>query len=423
MKDWLATLGYKKTQELNVIHITGTKGKGGTAAFTESLLRAHYRHASRPIKTGLYTSPHMITERERIRIDFRPLSERAFARYFFEVWDTLRENVHDEKSMPGYLQLLALLSVHAFNQEAVDVSIYEVHAGGRKDATNMFDQPVACGFTTIGLDHTDILGTTIESIAWHKSGILKSKTPGYSVVQTPAARLMLEREAAELNCPLTWVDIREDLPQHRNVQLIAQKLNASLAIQLANAYLRQHDDELSSSDIGDGIASCNWPGRFHTIGQGNIRWCLDCAHNVLSLPVAMEWFEIEARSRTRSQHDPIRQHQKILIFGHESKRSTCDLIEVITQYCKSHRFTFDLVILTPYNRYGSKIHDDMARVNAGFWRKIHGSSSVLCSDSLEDALNTVRLQYLEKPTDVLITGSTHLVGQALALLPGGEENA
>lgn len=114
----------------------------------------------------------MTNERERIRIDFRPLSERAFARYFFEVWDAMKEKVDGEKSMPGYLQLLALLSVHAFNQEGVDVSIFEVHAGGRKDATNMFDQPVACGFTTIGLDHTDILGESIESIAWHKSGIL-----------------------------------------------------------------------------------------------------------------------------------------------------------------------------------------------------------------------------------------------------------
>ncbi len=90
----------------------------------------------------------MHSERERIRVNFEPLSEHAFTRYFFEVWDRLYEKVGDRSKMPGYLQLLTLLSVHVFNQEKVGVTVYEVHVGGRNDPTNFFEAPVVCGFHT-----------------------------------------------------------------------------------------------------------------------------------------------------------------------------------------------------------------------------------------------------------------------------------
>ncbi|KAK4107449.1 Mur ligase [Canariomyces notabilis] len=253
MRERLSELGYE-TSGLNVIHITGTKGKGSPAAFTDSLIRAHFHRLSRPVKVSLYTSPHLITERERIRINFEPLSEDTFARYFFVVWNTLRKNASDDGDMPGYLQLSALTSVHAFREEAVDVAIYEVHAGGRRDATNIFERPVACGFTTIGMDHADLLGDTIR--------------------KEPVAEEVLEKEAAKLDCPL-------------ELRVPAQKRNASLAIRLANAYLGSYNDELSLDDIITGTSRCNWPGRFQTIQKGPHHWALDVAHNPLSLPVAL----------------------------------------------------------------------------------------------------------------------------------------
>ncbi|KAJ9132133.1 hypothetical protein NKR19_g9401 [Coniochaeta hoffmannii] len=172
MKSWLAALGHQNIR-FQVIHITGTKGKGSTAVLTESFLRAHFRRTTRTVKIGLYTSPHLITERERIRIDSEPVSEEAFAKHFFDIWHALIENCDGLDNMPGYLQLLALLSVRVFEHERVDLAIYEVHAGGRKDATNFFNRPVACGFSIIGLDHVDILGPTVKHVAWHKSGIMK----------------------------------------------------------------------------------------------------------------------------------------------------------------------------------------------------------------------------------------------------------
>ena len=253
--------------------------------------------------------------------------------------------------MPGYLQLLALTSVHAFKKEAVDVAIYEVHAGGRKDATNIFERPVACGFTTIGLDHADLLGNTIQSITWHKSGIMKRGQPAYSVIQeAPVAREVLEKEAAELACPLEFVDIYANLPEHPRLRLPAQKQNASLAICLANSYLAIYNDELSIDDVTIGTSRCDWPGRFQTIRRGFHNWALDVAHNTLSLPVALTWFESEVRSSYTG-----REPRKALIFGHESARDTRDLITTIVQFCEEHNFRFDLVILPPYKRYGMSL--------------------------------------------------------------------
>jgi len=247
--------------------------------------------------------------------------------------------------MPGYLQLLALLSIHVFKREKVDVAIYEVHAGGKKDATNVFDQTVVCGFTTIGLDHTDLLGPTFKNVAWHKSGIMKLAVPAFSVSQEPAARDVLEKEAAQLGCPIEFVQMCETLPKHFNLRLDAQKTNATLAIRLAKTFLSRSEDELSARDIHVGLTQCHWPGRLHTIEQDNCRWFLDCAHNSLSLPVALEWFECEAQQSYKGC-------PRILIFGHESKRNSLDLIELIAGYSRDHDLTFDRIILTPYERYG-----------------------------------------------------------------------
>lgn len=285
-----------------------------------------------------------MTERERIRINAQPISEELFAAAFLEIWDMLRR-ANAPGMMPGYLQLLALQSIFVFKREAVDVAIYEVHAGGKKDATNVFDQPVACGFTTIGLDHVDLLGGSIESIAEQKSGIMKHGRPAFSTVQNVAAvKSTLEREAKKLNSALEFVDISPELPsQHPALASRVQKQNTSLAIQLANTYLARRGDRLTRGDIIEGISTCKWPGRFQIVDKSNSRWFLDCAHNSLSIPVVLSWFMSKTRASTQ---------RRALIFGHESARNTHDLISLIAQLCSKEAFHFDMVILTPYERYG-----------------------------------------------------------------------
>jgi folylpolyglutamate synthase len=153
--------------QLKVIHIAGTKGKGSTSAFCEIMLR------SRGLKTGLFTSPHLLEVRERIRINGRPIGKEVFGTSFFECWERLSTHRKERATMPAYFRFLTLMAFHIFIEEKVDVAIIEVGIGGHYDSTNIIPTPYACGISSIGHDHLDILGNTLAQIAWHKAGIFK----------------------------------------------------------------------------------------------------------------------------------------------------------------------------------------------------------------------------------------------------------
>jgi folylpolyglutamate synthase len=154
------------------LHITGTKGKGSTSAFCSSILSHLYPSS----KVGLYTSPHLVAVRERIRINGRPLAEDLFARYFFEIWDRFGEappQTLDLPPRPAYARFLTILAFHVFACERVDATVLEVGIGGTYDATNVVPRPIAAGVTSLGIDHVAILGSTLPEIAHHKGGIYK----------------------------------------------------------------------------------------------------------------------------------------------------------------------------------------------------------------------------------------------------------
>lgn len=137
---------------MNIIHVSGTKGKGSTCAFTRSFLRAHGVRTGYPKRIGLYTGPHLQCVRERIQIDDHPVPEDMFTRYFFEVWDRImpQEVEHDLSAtrQPRYLQFLALLAFHTFIRQEIEAAIFEVHHGGEYDATNVIQNPVVTGITS-----------------------------------------------------------------------------------------------------------------------------------------------------------------------------------------------------------------------------------------------------------------------------------
>ena len=126
-RTWLTDQKTADINRLNIIHIARTKGKGGTCAYIECLLRAHDRRTGFSTKTELYTSPHLINLEERIRIDFRSLNKEVFARYVSETHEALQSSRENTQNAPRYLQFLALVSFHAFIREGVDVAIYETH--------------------------------------------------------------------------------------------------------------------------------------------------------------------------------------------------------------------------------------------------------------------------------------------------------
>ena len=248
-------------------------------------------------------------DEERIRIDSKPISQEMFANNVIEVWERLSSDTSDVEHMPRYLQLLALVSVHTFVKEKVNVAIYETHNGGEFDATNVFNKPAVTGITTLDMDHVRQLGPDISNIAWHKSGIFQAGCPAFSTVQASAsATSVLKRRAEEKGVPLKFVDIDPDLPADVP-QPMVQRYNSSLALALTRSFIQQKAPPGSSSlqlqDIHHGIRSFNLIGRFEEIRDGRYRWFLDGAHNEVSLPIAAEWFNSMINSNSKSVHPPL----------------------------------------------------------------------------------------------------------------------
>ena len=218
MQEWLPRLNYipEKLNNLNVIHVAGTKGKGSTCAFMSSILQQLFP----AMKVGQFTSPHLRSVNERIKINSVPLCNQIFGKYFWEVWDRLKHSVTEDdlakSHMPGPYRFMQLMAFHVFldmkvftvhfffslsrtKLTQVDTSIIEVGVGGEYDGTNIIPKPTCVGVTSLGMDHLEDLGTTLESIAWHKGGIFKSGVAAFTVQQPPTALDVLRRRAREIN--------------------------------------------------------------------------------------------------------------------------------------------------------------------------------------------------------------------------------
>ena len=199
---WTLTLHQPaQFDRLNTIHVAGTKGKGSSSAFISSIL-SQYRDSGIQ-KVGLYTSPHLRFVRERIKINDEPLSEEAFAKYFFEVWNRLeaaaKDRGHPDPSAldtkPAYFRFLTLVAMHCYMSEGVDAAVVECGIGGEFDAKNILVQPTATAVTSLGIDHVVLLGDTISSIAWHKAGVFKPGVPAISAPQPEEAMAVLKQRA------------------------------------------------------------------------------------------------------------------------------------------------------------------------------------------------------------------------------------
>lgn len=190
-------LGNPFTQ-YETIHVTGTKGKGTTSTLMARLLQATGR------QVGLYTSPHVRDVRERIKLNGVPISEAAFVKAFNTVWE-LTGRVDDGVERPvSYFEMLTHTAFVAFAQAKVDIAVIEVGMGGTLDATNILKTPRACVLTPVSLDHTKILGSTVEAIAADKSGIIK---PGAHVIiadQQPLAAAVIRERARMEKCTRVW---------------------------------------------------------------------------------------------------------------------------------------------------------------------------------------------------------------------------
>ncbi|KAL5636568.1 hypothetical protein ACGC1H_000502 [Rhizoctonia solani] len=300
----LRRIGYQPEDlnKLNVLHVAGTKGKGSTCAFCYSLLRKAAPH----LKIGLYTSPHLVSVRERIQIDGKPISEEDFARFFFEVWDRLektKDQADPDRPMPMYFAMLTLVACHAYLSLGVNATILEVGLGGRFDTTNIVPKPVVTGITSLGLDHTALLGKTLPEIAWQKAGIYKAGVPAYTVNQPSEALEVIKQEAEKAQASeFHIVDTPSEMSKIKlGLAGVHQHQNASLAVHLVHRFLQLQTPTLklpdSLSPVPEvyvaGLSEARWAGRCQRIADPSnegLQWLLDGAHTMESLTSCAEWY-------------------------------------------------------------------------------------------------------------------------------------
>ncbi|KAL1415014.1 hypothetical protein MTO96_007014 [Rhipicephalus appendiculatus] len=360
MPEHLQAVGLKVSDldDLKVIHVAGTKGKGSTCAFAESILRHH------GFKTGLYTSPHLVAVRERIRINGKPLSEAAFAKYFWDVYHNLKAK--EGLDVPAYFQFLTVMAFKVFIMEKVDVLVLEVGVGGEYDCTNVIRHPTVVGITSLGLDHTRLLGSSLQEIAWQKSGIFKKGCPAFSLPQPEGAfqcSLSLAPPLLTYECELPL--LRLGIPGE------PQQANASLALQLCKTWLSKHCSSSSAARkqvardaaqrkwlhdqnlpfivppfpisklMAKGLEQCRWPGRCQVVpaGQGMTLY-LDGAHTEESVHYCVRWWREAAASEQRALGPNVEVH-RVLLFNCMGDRRP----EVLLSYLAEE--PFHVALFTP----------------------------------------------------------------------------
>lgn len=336
--------------------IGGTNGKGSTAAFLEAILRRA------GLKTGLFTSPHLVSFQERIRIDGRDLSQKS-------VVDLAGAVLRLEGIQPSFFEATWAMAALGFALAEVDVAIFEVGLGGRLDATNVCD-PVASAVVSVGLDHTHVLGETLAEIAAEKAAIFRPNRPAFSA--DPIAFPLLQAKAPG---PIALVHPQPGMPP-LPLPGAYQQSNAALAMALA-ASIGVDPDPAALQDV-------RWPGRGERIG--NV--LLDCAHN----PPAAEALSVWLAERVKS---PLH-----LIFGAMRGKDVAGVLAPLQSVAQS------VSVVTPdYPRRQPAA--EVLPIARRFW------PDAVDGGTVAEALARVPDRHL-----ALVTGSCFLVGEARAHLTG-----
>jgi dihydrofolate synthase/folylpolyglutamate synthase len=291
----LARLGNPQ-YNARTVHVAGTKGKGSTSAMIASILKsAGYR-------TGLYTSPHLLSFTERIQVDGKPIAEENWA------WLTeqLRPHVEAENKIGDLgelttFEILTAMAFLCFRQVKADYQVVEVGLGGRLDATNVV-RPQVCVITSVSYDHMDVLGDTLAKITGEKAGIIKAGAVVVSAPQFPEAMEVIERVGREKGVRLikvgediTWEKGEFDAEgQHFHLKGLKREYDLWIPLlgehQMENAanavaaaeLLEDMGARIPLEDIVDGLAKVRWPGRLQVLGREP--WVIvDGAHNAYSM--------------------------------------------------------------------------------------------------------------------------------------------
>lgn len=264
-----------------MIHVTGTNGKGSTIAFMRQLFQQH------GLKVGTFTSPHIVSMHDRICINGQPISEQDLIRLgqSIQAMESQLLETHDQLS---YFEIITLLAFLYFHEQKVDLALIEVGIGGLLDTTNVITGEVAV-ITSVGLDHQETLGGSLEAIARQKAGIFKAEKPAVIGPLAKEAEQVCIEKAQAIGCPLARYG--EDFQlvkgvfqdaQHRFDSLkiglngAYQEENAAVALEAFLLFMEQRGLAVDENGVREALQATSWPGRLENFSQGIY---LDGAHN------------------------------------------------------------------------------------------------------------------------------------------------
>lgn len=403
----LNALGNPQNAYLKV-QIVGTNGKGSTAAFLDSITRAAN------IKTGLFTSPHLISVTERIKVDGKQISELEFAALTTEIREAAEKLIADGELtvLPTFFEHLTVIGLLAFARQNVEVAVLETGLGGRLDSVSAANAEFV-GITPISLDHQEYLGDTLGEIAAEKAAALTPNVRAIAVAEQHSAEVkeIIEQECRKYNLAPLFVTANARIEEVNESGLITASLqtdrnnyentviglrgrhqlqNAALAINLAEM-LRKAGFGISQSAVRRGLAAAHHPGRLDlwTTSDG-YSILFDGAHNPAGAAVLAAHLR-EFYSKT----------ELTIVFGAMRDK---DLSQMTTQIFP---LTTKLVLTKPAHPRSAE-PDSLKDF-------VHSKSNFYLTASVEEALQTTRT-ITDKDSLICITGSLYLVGEAQAIL-------
>ena len=287
-RELLSRLGNPQ-EGIKIIHVAGTNGKGSVCAYLNAMLLAGGK------KTGLFTSPHLVRINERFQINGEDVSDEQFLDAFLKVEKAAKEYEAEGEGHPSYFETLFLMGMLIFKEAGVEYLVMETGLGGRLDATNVVEKPLACLITSISRDHTEYLGDTLEAIAGEKAGIIKAGVPVIYDASQPGPASVIAAKAKEMGSP-AWpmepsfyemkTQSREGItftfayPGGEKAELAIpyvakyQMMNASLAFYMMHILQDVHD--IPKNVLAEGLSKIKWPCRMEMAAPGVI---IDGAHN------------------------------------------------------------------------------------------------------------------------------------------------
>ena len=382
VRDFLDRLG-NPDENLKIIHVAGTNGKGSVCADLTAVLREAGYHI------GTFVSPHLVDIKERFLYDGEKIKEEEFERGFQRVLSVVKEMTQEGYCHPTFFEFVFLMAMVIYEEKKPDFVILETGLGGRLDTTNVIRHPLGCVITSISLDHTQYLGNTISEIASEKAGIIKEKVPVVFDGNHPEVASVILKKAEEMGAE-AWPVMEKDSYKETSFAAPYQAMNAALAVKILKVLnLPGVDDQV----ILNGLKKVSWKGRMQQVRPGI--W-LDGAHN----PGGIQAFIEGVKPFVKEKEGEIQ-----LLFAAVADKDYRQMIEML---CKG--LPIDRVTVVHLNSERGLAAD----ILADLFRK-YGCRQVETYENISQALDAA-LKHKGEEDKLFAVGSLYLIGEIEAEL-------